>query len=181
MSFKTTKSETVYYGKAFDVRRDQVLLPDGKDAQLDIVVHPDAVTLLPIDAQGNIYFVSQYRHAVEEELLELPAGTLDEREDPQTCAHREVREETGMSAGMTELIGEFYLAPGYSTERMYIYLATDLHPDPLPGDEDEFITVKRIKLSEVPAMISQGRIQDAKSLAALHLAQPHLNPYFKKN
>ena len=177
MPFETKNSETVYHGKAFDVRRDQVQLPDGKETQLDIVVHPGAVTLIPIDSQGNIYFVSQYRHAVGKELLELPAGTLNEGENPQVCALREVREETGMSAATLKLIGEFFLAPGYSTERMYIYLATDLHPDPLPGDEDEFITVKTISMSKVSDMISQGVIQDAKSLAALHLAQPHLQTY----
>ena len=174
MPFETINSETVYQGKAFDVRRDQVRLPDGKDTLLDIVVHPGAVTLIPIDSQGNIYFVRQYRHAVGKELLELPAGTLNEGENPQVCALREVREETGMSAATIKLIGQFFLAPGYSTEQMYIYLATDLHSDPLPGDEDEFITVKTITMSEVPEMISQGVIQDAKSLAALYLAQPYL-------
>ena len=174
MPFETLNSETVYYGKAFNVRRDQIHLPDGKDTLLDIVVHPGAVTLIPIDSQGNIYFVRQYRHAVGEELLELPAGTLNEGEKPQVCALHEVREETGMSAATIKLIGEFFLAPGYSTEQMYIYLATDLHPDPLPGDEDEFITVKAIPMSKVPEMISQGVIQDAKSLAALYLAQPYI-------
>jgi ADP-ribose pyrophosphatase len=174
MPFETVNSETVYQGKAFDVLREQVQLPDGKNTLLDIVVHPGAVTLIPIDSQGNIYFVRQYRHAVGKELLELPAGTLNEGESPQDCALREVREETGMSAATLKLIGEFFLAPGYSTEQMYIYLATDLHPDPLPGDEDEFITVKTITMSKVPEMISQGVIQDAKSLAALYLAQPYI-------
>jgi ADP-ribose pyrophosphatase len=174
MPFETVNSETVYQGKAFDVLREQVQLPDGKNTLLDIVVHPGAVTLIPIDSQGNIYFVRQYRHAVGKELLELPAGTLNEGESPQDCALREVREETGMSAATLKLIGEFFLAPGYSTEQIYIYLATDLHPDPLPGDEDEFITVKTITMSKVPEMISQGVIQDAKSLAALYLAQPYI-------
>jgi ADP-ribose pyrophosphatase len=174
MPFETINSETVYHGKVFDVRRDQVHLPDGKDTLFDIVVHPGAVTLIPIDPQGNIYFVRQYRHAVGIELLELPAGTLNKGESPQVCALREVREETGMSAASLKMIGQFLLAPGYSTEQMFIYLATDLHPDPLPGDEDEFITVTTISMSKVPEMVSQGLIQDAKSLAALYLAQPYL-------
>jgi len=174
MPFETINSETVYHGKTFDVRRDQVHLPDGKDTLLDIVVHPGAVTLIPIDSQGNIYFVRQYRHAVGKELLELPAGTLNEGESPQVCALREAREEIGMSAASLKMIGQFLLAPGYSTEQMFIYLATDLNADPLPGDEDEFITVKTIAMSELPEMISQGLIQDAKSLAALYLAQPYL-------
>lgn len=175
MAFETRKSEILFYGKAFDVRRDQVLLPDGKTTLVDVVVHPGAVTLIPLDSQGRILFVRQYRHAVGQELLELPAGTLNQGEKPDDCAHREVREETGMSAGNLEKIGEFYLVPGYSTEHMHIYLATNLRSDPLPGDEDEFITVEAVALSNVPDLIAQGVLQDAKSLAALFLAEP----YFK--
>jgi ADP-ribose pyrophosphatase len=175
MSFKTIKSDTMYQGKAFDVRRDRLQLPDGKMTYLDVVIHPGAVTLVPVDSQGRILFVRQHRHAVGKMLLELPAGTLDPGEEPEFCAYREVREETGMSAANLKKIGEFYLVPGYSTEYMYIYLATDLHPDPLPGDEDEFITVEPIKVGEVVDLISRGEIQDAKSLAALFLAQSFLN------
>lgn len=174
MPFETLSKEIVYRGKAFDVHRDQVRLPNGQVAFLDIVEHPGAVTLLPIDSQDRILFVRQYRHAAGLDMLELPAGTLDEGEDPEACAYREVREETGMSAGKLRRIGGFLLAPGYSTEYMYIYLATDLHPNPLQGDDDEFISVEHITLNKVPELISQGVIQDAKSLAALHLAQPHL-------
>ena len=121
------------------------------------------------------------RHAVGEELLELPAGTLDDGEEPEVCAYREIREETGMSAARLDLIGEFFLVPGYSTEYMHIYLATDLKPDPLPGDEDEFITVEAISLEKIPDLISQGKIRDAKSLSALLLAEPHLSQFKLKN
>ena len=174
MEFKTLKSEIVYEGKAFDVRREQLLLPDGKTTWFDIVIHPGAVTLIPIDTLGRILFVRQYRHAVGKELLELPAGTLNAGEEPAACALREVREETGMSAGKLEKVGEFYLVPGYSTEYMHLYLASDLQVDPLPGDEDEFITVEAIPLDALPDLISQGVLQDAKSLAALSLAEPYL-------
>jgi ADP-ribose pyrophosphatase len=177
MEFTTQKSETVYVGKAFDVRRDQLLLPDGKTTWFDIVIHPGAVTMIPIDSQGRILFVRQYRHAVGKELIELPAGTLNPGEDPETCALREVREETGMSASQLEKIGEFYLVPGYSTEYMYLYLASNLSVDPLPGDEDEFITVEAIPLDDVTEMVNKGVIQDAKSLAALLLAEPFLKKY----
>jgi ADP-ribose pyrophosphatase len=177
MNFKTLKSETVYQGKAFDVRREQLLLPDGKTTWFDLVVHPGAVTLIPIDDQGRVLFIRQYRHAVGKELLELPAGTLETDEEPLTCAAREMREETGMSAGKLTKVGEFYLVPGYSTEYMYIYLASDLQPDPLPGDEDEFITVEIFPLDDIPKLVSQGMIQDAKSLAALTLADSFLNEY----
>ena len=172
MPYEIINSETEYLGKAFDVRRDRVRLPDGKITTLDVVVHPGAVTLIPIDSHGKILFVRQYRHCIGQELLELPAGTLDEGESPEACALREVREETGMSAKNLSRIGEFFLAPGYSTEYMYIYLATELSPDPLPGDEDEMITVEALPPGEIPDLISRGVIQDAKSLAALYLAQP---------
>jgi ADP-ribose pyrophosphatase len=177
MAFETINSETVYYGKAFDVRRDQVSLPNGRTTSFDVVLHPGAVTMIPVDSQGRVLFVRQYRYAVGEELLELPAGTLNEGEDPEVCAHREVREETGMSAANLEKIGEFYQVPGYSTEYMYIYLATDLKTDPLPGDEDEFITVEAVALEKIPELISQGILRDAKSLAALFLAEPYLTKY----
>jgi ADP-ribose pyrophosphatase len=174
MAFETQKSEILYFGKAFDVRRDQVLLPDNKTTLIDVVIHPSAVTLIPVDSQGQILFVRQYRHAVGQELLELPAGTLNEGEEPEICAHREIREETGMSAAHLEKIGEFYLVPGYSTEHMHIYLATNLQSAPLPGDEDEFITVEPVALANVPDLIARGVLQDAKSLAALFLAEPYL-------
>ena len=177
MKFKTLKSETVYEGKAFDVRREQLLLPDGKTTQFDLVVHPGAVTLIPIDPQGRVLFIRQYRHAVGKELLELPAGTLEIGEEPEACASREVREETGMSAGKLTKVGEFYLVPGYSTEYMYIYLASDLQPDPLPGDDDEFITVEAVALEMLPELVRQGVLQDAKSIAALSLAEPFISNF----
>jgi ADP-ribose pyrophosphatase len=177
MKFKTLKSETVYEGKAFDVRREQLLLPDGKTTQFDLVVHPGAVTLIPIDAQGRVLFIRQYRHAVGKELLELPAGTLEIGEEPEACASREVREETGMSAGKLTKVGEFYLVPGYSTEYMYIYLASNLQPDPLPGDDDEFITVEAFALDMLPQLVRQGVLQDAKSIAALSLAEPFISNF----
>jgi ADP-ribose pyrophosphatase len=177
MKFTTLKSETVYKGKAFDVKREQLLLPDDNTTWFDLVVHPGAVTLIPIDSQGKVLFIRQYRHAVGKELLELPAGTLEIGEDPLDCAAREVREETGMSAGNLKQIGEFFLVPGYSTEYMYIYLASDLQADPLPGDDDEFITVEAYPLDEVPDLISKGMLQDAKSLAAFSVAEPYLQSY----
>jgi ADP-ribose pyrophosphatase len=180
MVYETRNSETVYLGKAFDVRKDRVLLPDGKETSFDVVVHPGAVTLIPVDSEGRILFVRQYRYAVGEELLELPAGTLEAGEDPQDCAHREIREETGMSAAKLEKIGEFFLVPGYSTEYMYIFLATILKPDPLPGDEDEFITVEAVSLEKIPELISQGTLRDAKSLSALLLAEPYLTQFKAK-
>ncbi|MBN2147395.1 MAG: NUDIX hydrolase [Anaerolineales bacterium] len=169
MPFETIYSETVYHGKAFDVRRDRVRLPDNQVADLDIIDHSGAVTILPLDDQGRVWFVRQYRHATGEMLLELPAGTLEKDEEPQVCALREIREEIGMSARKIQKLGEFYLAPGYSTEYMHIFLATDLQPDPLPGDVDEFLSVEQIPIQEALAMAHSGMLRDGKTLAALFL------------
>ncbi|HJW91286.1 MAG TPA: NUDIX hydrolase [Anaerolineales bacterium] len=174
MTFELVSSETTYHGKVFNVRRDKLRMPDGNLTELDIVDHPGAVTLIPVDAQGHVCLVRQYRHATREELLELPAGAMGQAETPEACARREVREEIGMSAGRLEKIGEFYLAPGYSTEYMYVFLATELSPDPLQPDEDEFLSVESIPLEQLLRMAESGKIMDSKSLAALFLARPYL-------
>jgi ADP-ribose pyrophosphatase len=174
MPFELLKTEIVYPGRAFTIRRDTLRLPDGHEARFDIVEHVGSVVILPLDDHGNLLFVRQYRHASGKNLLELPAGTLDEGEAPESCARREVREETGMAAGQLDHLGGFYLAPGYSTEYMHVYLATGLHPDPLEADADEFITVESVPLGMALVMAKRGEIPDAKSLAAILLAQSRL-------
>ncbi len=174
MPFELLKSEIVYPGRAFTIRRDTLRMPDARETSFDIVEHVGSVIILPLEADGNLLFVRQYRHAAGLDLLELPAGTLDKDELPETCATREVREETGMAAGKLEALGGFYLAPGYSTEFMHVYLATELHYDPLEADADEFLTVERFPLKEALAMFESGEIRDAKSLAAIMLARKHL-------
>ncbi len=174
MPFELLKTEIVYPGRAFTIRRDTLRQPDGHETRFDIVEHPGSVSIIPVDDQGNLLFVRQYRHAAGLNLLELPAGTLDEGEAPETCARREVREETGMAAGNLEHLGGFFLAPGYSTEYMNVYLATELHPDPLEADADEFLTLEHISIGMAMEMARQGVIPDAKSLAAILLAQSHL-------
>ena len=174
MRFELLHSETVFTGRAFTVRRDTLRLPDDRRTRLDIVEHVGSVVLIPLDGHGNLLFVRQYRHAAGLDLLELPAGTLEAGEAPEACARREVREETGMAAGRLEHLGEFYLAPGYSTEYMYVYLATDLRPDPLEADADEFLTVESLPLAKALEMAEKGRIPDAKTLAALLLARARL-------
>ena len=171
MEFQTLISEKVYQGRAFDVRRDEIKLPNGKITNLDIVEHCGAVTILPFDDEGFIWFVSQYRHAAGRHILELPAGTLEDGEDPIKCAQREIQEEIGMGATSVQKIGEFFLAPGYSTEYMYIYLAKDLYPSSLPQDEDEILETIRLSTDEVKTKIAKGKIQDAKTIASLFLAQ----------
>jgi ADP-ribose pyrophosphatase len=175
MPIETIARETIYRGHAFNIRRDEVRFPNQHTMHLDIIEHPGAVTILPIDAEGRILFVRQYRHATGKELLELPAGTLNVGEQPDTCALREIREETGFAAGNLIKLGEFYLAPGYSTEYMVVYLANELHPDPLPGDADEFITLEAIPIKQAYDLALNGDLQDGKSLAALLLAHPYIH------
>jgi ADP-ribose pyrophosphatase len=175
MIVETLNQETVYRGRAFNVRRDQVRFPNQYSMHLDIIEHPGAVTILPVDAAGRILFVRQYRHATGKELLELPAGTLGAGEPPEVCARREIREETGFAAENLVKLGEFFLAPGYSTEYMYVYLATGLSSDPLPGDQDEFLTLETIPVEKAYEMAAQGELMDGKSLAALLLARQALH------
>ena len=148
-------------------------MPLGR-AHLDIVEHNGAVTIVPVDSDGQIWFVRQYRHPAESVLLELPAGVMEESEGPEASALRELREEIGMAAGKLLKIGEFFLAPGYSTEYMHVYLATDLRPAPLPGDEGELIEIEGIPIQRAYAHIREGVYRDSKTLATLLLAQPYL-------
>ncbi len=177
MTFELIKSESLFQGRAFKIRRDSLKTPDGRQTKYDIVEHTGSVVILPIDEQGNLLFVRQYRHAAGLDLLELPAGTRDGDEPHEICAAREIREETGMAAGRLEKIGEFYLAPGYSTEFMVVFLATDLSRNPLQADEDEFLQVETIPVKKALEMAEQGDVPDAKSLAALFLAKHYLEKY----
>lgn len=174
MKFELLGSESLYKGWVFNVRRDSVRTPAQKQVDLEIVEHADAVTIIPFDDQGRIWFVRQYRHAAGRELLELPAGKIEKGEPVEACAHREIREEIGMGAGDLKKVGEFYLAPGYSTEYMHVYAATALYPAPLPGDEDEFLEIESYAADEVLKMVNSGQMLDAKSLAALLFVRDRL-------
>jgi ADP-ribose pyrophosphatase len=174
MPFELLRSEVLLKGRAFAIRRDWLKAPDGRETKFDIIEHGGSVVIVPLDAQGNLLFVRQYRHAAGQDLLELPAGTLDEGEDPDVCAAREIREETGYAAGKLERLGQFYLAPGYSTEFMVVYLATDLRHDPLEADADEFLSVERIPVAQALEMARRGEAPDAKTMAALFLCQGRL-------
>jgi ADP-ribose pyrophosphatase len=180
MSFDLLSSEIIYEGRAFTIRRDHICMPDGRGSKLDIVEHVGSVVILPVDNDGNLLFIRQYRHAAGLDLLELPAGTLDVDEAPENCARREIREETGMAAGTIEALGGFYLAPGYSTEYMHVYLATNLHYDPLKADADEFLSVEKVAIKDAFEMSMRGFLPDAKSLAAFFLARPRLEKLKKE-
>jgi ADP-ribose pyrophosphatase len=176
MEFILGDRRRVYSGRAFDVDQVSVQLPDGRSGVYDLVEHQGSVSILPLDEDGNILFVRQYRLGSHSLLLELPAGMRPAEESPLDCAARELREETGMAAGRLTLLGDFYLAPGYCSEHMHIFLAQELRPDPLKGDADEFLEVVRISVQETYLMIQRGEQRDGKSLAALMLAQSMIYP-----
>ena len=177
MPFELIKSEVLLQGRAFNVKRDTLKTPEGRETKLDIVDHYGSVVILPVDDSGNLLFVRQYRHAVGGDLLELPAGTRNGDESFDQCAAREIREETGMQAGKLQKLGEFYLVPGYGTELMAAFLATELKENPLQPDEDEFLNVEKIPIRQAIQMAEQGEIRDVKSLAALLLARSHMEKY----
>jgi ADP-ribose pyrophosphatase len=177
MPFELIKSEELLKGRTFRIRRDTLRTPDGKETKLEIIEHGGSVVVVPVDNDGNVLFVRQYRHATGGDLLELPAGTRDGEEPYEECAAREIREETGMEAGQLQRVGDFYLAPGYSSEFMAVFLATGLKHNPLQADDDEFLQVEKIPVKDVNGMFERSEVPDAKSLAAWLLAKPYLEKY----
>jgi len=174
MKFIKTDSSVEYEGRAFHVRKDIYKTPSGQLKAYDVIDHVGSICVVPVDAQGNIIFVRQFRPAIDMELLELPAGTLDVGEDFSAACSRELREEIGMEAKHILRLGAYYLVPGYCTELMEAFLATDLIVNPLPPDEDEYLQVIKIPIAKAYKMAASGDIFDSKSLAALMLARGHL-------
>lgn len=163
---KKISSKKLYEGIIVDVLMDDVELPNKKIAKREIVVHPGGVCILPVDNEENVYLVEQYRYAAESMMLEAPAGKLEPGEDPFLCAKRELMEETGCSADNWISLGEVYTSPGFSTEKLHLYLATDLkNGNPCP-DEDEFVELKIMKLSELLQLIEDNKIYDGKTVIA---------------
>ena len=163
---KTLSSTTIYDGKVIKVIRDQVSLPNGESAYREIVHDNGGATLLAVK-DDMVYFVRQYRYAYHDELLELPAGKLNEGEDPKSCAIRELEEETGLKATDVDLITKLYPSPGYTDEVIYVYLARDFVQGTQHLDEDEFLGVITLPLSTVKDMLDSGEIRDAKTIVAL--------------
>jgi ADP-ribose pyrophosphatase len=164
-------SEPIYDGRIVHLYVDTVQLPNGQIARREVVRHGGAVAIVPIDPEGNVILVRQYRHAAGRILLEIPAGTLNKDEDPDLCADRELREETGYRPGKLQKIGGMFAAPGYTTEFIHLYLATDLAESRLKMDEDEFIEVLHLPMQEVMKRIRAGEIIDGKTLSAVLLAK----------
>ena len=167
-------TKTVYEGRIFDVRVDRVR-EDGKEYDRAVVSHPGSAVILPLFDDGSVALVRQYRHPAGEELLELPAGSLESGEDPKTGAVRELEEEIGVVADKVELIAEFYVSPGFLSEKMFVYVATGLTETEQNLDEDENIEVVRMPLAAAAEMALSGKIQDAKTIAGILIAAHRVN------
>ena len=164
---KTLSSQIIYSGRAVRLRIDTVMTPDGRQTSREIVEHDDCVAIIAVDDAGNILLVSQFRKPVEKELLEIPAGGIDPGEDPEAAVRREMREETGYLPRKIERLGGFYSTPGYGTEYLHLYLATDLVHSPLQAEDTGGITLVRVPPERIASLIDSEAICDAKSIAGL--------------
>jgi ADP-ribose pyrophosphatase len=162
-------SETIYDGRIVHLRVDTVRLPDGRESMREIVGHKGAVCIVPIH-DNSVLMVRQFRLAAGGTLLEIPAGTLEEGEEPDACAARELEEETGYQAGTLRPMFQAYLAPGYSTERIHAYLATDLTPVSAHTDADENVELVSVPIAQIGGRVLNGEFQDAKTIASLLVA-----------
>jgi len=167
---KRISTKQIYAGKVVNLRVDAVELENRTIASREIVEHNGAAAIVPILSRGNVILVRQFRYAIETEVLEVPAGTLKENEDPKNCAVRELEEETGYRCGEIVKIGECYVAPGYSTEKIHVFLAKDLTKTQTNMDEDENIRLEVLPFQEALDKIRTGEIRDAKSIVGLHAA-----------
>jgi len=170
---KILGSEKVFAGRIFDVTVDTVREGDVTYIR-EVVHHPGSAVILPAFDDGTIALVRQYRHPAVKYLLELPAGTLNDKERPEEGAARELEEELGVVAGKLEKLSEFFVSPGFCEEKMWLYLATELRETAQRLEEDEKIEVVRVPVGQALQMISDGEIEDAKTIIGLMLAAPRL-------
>jgi ADP-ribose pyrophosphatase len=164
---RVVESRRIFEGRIVRLRVDTVAFPDGRSAQREVAEHAPVVVVVPLDGEGNVLMVRQYRLPVKQFLLELPAGLIDPGESVEEAVQRELREETGMRAGHLERLAEFYASPGFCDELMHLFLATELEFSPLAPDSDESVEVVRMPLSEALTLVDRGEIVDAKTIVGL--------------
>lgn len=164
---KTISSQMLHRGKIVNLRVDTVELPNGKMGTREVVEHAGAVAVVPVTEHGEVIMVRQYRYPVEEILWEIPAGKLDQGEDPEHCVRRELLEETGVVAANIYKIFSIYSSPGFSNEILHIYGAENLTYQKQKLDEDEFVEVERVSIDKALQMISEGKIKDSKTIAGI--------------
>lgn len=172
---KTVSRKSIYNGNIIDVELLTVTLPDGRQATRDIVRHPGASAVVALNDKGEMYMVRQFRKPLEAVSLEIPAGKLDHGEDPLVCASRELKEETGLSAGKIKHIVSVHSTPGFSDEVLHIYAALDLKEGDSCADDDEFISTEKYPVPQLLDMILKGTITDAKTIIGVFLAEKIIN------
>ena len=164
---KTLSHTYPYKGRIINLRKDTVSLQDGKEAVREVVEHNGGVCVAALTDEGEVLLVEQFRYPYKKMLLEIPAGKLEKGEEPEKCGRRELAEETGAQAEQFISLGQLYPSPGYCAEIIYMYAAAGLCFGEQHLDEDEFLSVKRIKLEDAVNMVLDNRIEDAKTQAAL--------------
>ena len=172
-TFRPAGERLIYQGHIISVASGSFVDPDGAPFERDIVRHPGAVSAVPLLDDDTVVLVRQYRAALDLDLLEIPAGKRDVADEPpERTAHRELEEEIGMRAGRLDLLAEFYNSPGFCDEHSWVFLAEDLveTATDLQGIEEQHLTVERVPITDVPAMIADGRLTDAKTIIGLTLA-----------
>lgn len=160
--------ETIYHGSLIDLKKEQVRLPNGKETTREVVVHPQVVVILPVLDDGRLVMIRQYRDAIRKETLEIPAGGIDDGENPEQAVRREMKEETGYSVGSLEPIVSFYSSPGFTTEYMHLFICRDLQPG-TPTEENDQIEVVPMALHDAMSEVWNGKVQDAKTILSLAL------------
>jgi ADP-ribose pyrophosphatase len=168
-----THSKSLYNGRVFNVTLDTIR-EDGVEYNREMVVHRGSAVIVPVFDDGTVALVRQYRHPAQEYLLEVPAGSLEEGEDPELGARRELEEEIGVKADKIEKIAEFYVSPGFLTEKMHIFLATGLTDVGQQLESDELIEIHRIPLVDAAQMAREGKFPDAKTIIGLTAAERKL-------
>ncbi|MBD2089751.1 NUDIX hydrolase [Microcoleus sp. FACHB-1515] len=170
------KQRLFYQGRKFNFEVNRLRLPNRSEGEWECVRHPGGALAVPVTPEGKLVLVRQYRFAAQGRLLEFPAGTIEKHEDPETTIRREIEEETGYRAQTWQKLGEFFLAPGYSDEIIYAYLATDLEKLEAPPNQDDDEDLEPILMTpeELEKAIAQGESIDAKSICSFFLARPFL-------
>jgi ADP-ribose pyrophosphatase len=172
MNYKIVKSEVIFRGKVFNTKVDQIEYKSGNKSVREVAEHPGGAVVVPVTSDGKIVMVTQHRYPMNEILIELPAGKLGKGEDPQLCAVRELEEETGYKSDNIKELGSIYTTPGYSTEKLWIYLAKDLKPGDHNREEGEAgMEVFEFSLKEVEEKIYNGEIVDGKTICGIYLAK----------
>jgi ADP-ribose pyrophosphatase len=166
------ENQTIWHGKTFDFNVEKTILPNGRETVTEMIRHPGSSAVVPIHKSDSVILIHQYRPVLKHFVWEIPAGSMLQGEEPLACAGRELREECGFLSEKFEKIGEILVAPGYSDERIHLFIATELIPCKQDLDEDELLTTHIIPFDQAIEMIDKGEIQDAMTIIGLKISYP---------